>query len=288
MKKWLPALSRVLLVIGVLLILAGVAWSIWQRLNPPPEPVITEAGAVVMAITVRVLPATATLTPTSEPTATPTQPPSTKGPTPTLDPDKTATPTPVEPTPTNPPPTPVPPTPTPTPTMPPPAEKPPTRIVAPSIEMDAKIVPMRWEQVEFEERLYTKWMVPTRAAGWHENSALPGNEENVVLSGHHNVEGKVFRYVIDLNPGDELMLYVDDIPYVYHVAEKYILKEAGMPPEVRRTNAQWILPSGDERLTLVTCWPYEWPGNTHRVVVVARPAGYFDELASEVQGDPIE
>jgi sortase A len=139
---------------------------------------------------------------------------------------------------------------------------------------------MGWEQVEFKEKLYTKWVVPKKAAGWHENSALPGTVENVVLSGHHNVEGKVFRYVVDLEPGDELQLYVDDIPYLYYVSEKYILKEAGMPMDVRRANAQWIQPTGDERLTLVTCWPYEWPGTTHRVVVVARPADYFQAVSN--------
>lgn len=26
-----------------------------------------------------------------------------------------------------------------------------------------------------------------------------------------------------------------------------------------------------QRLTSVTCWPYQWPGNTHRVMV-ARPS----------------
>jgi LPXTG-site transpeptidase (sortase) family protein len=142
---------------------------------------------------------------------------------------------------------------------------------------------MGWEQVEFKEKLYTKWVVPKKVAGWHEASALPGTEENVVLSGHHNTEGKVFRYVVDLKPGDELQLYVGDIPYLYYVAEKYILKEAGMPLDVRRANAQWIKPTGDERLTLVTCWPYEWPGTTHRVIVVARPASYFQELANEAK-----
>jgi len=38
---------------------------------------------------------------------------------------------------------------------------------------------------------------------------------------------------------------------------------------VRQENARWIAPTDDERLTLVTCWPYT--NNTHRVVVVAKP-----------------
>ena len=131
---------------------------------------------------------------------------------------------------------------------------------------------MGWEMVDREEGVMSEWKVPKRAAGWHMNSALPGHGDNVVLSGHHNIQGKVFRYVVDLEPGDEITLYSEGIPYTYYVTEKYILKEVGMPLEVQRKNAQWIMPTGDERLTLVTCWPYEWPGNSHRVIVVSRPA----------------
>ena len=62
------------------------------------------------------------------------------------------------------------------------------------------------------------------------------------------------------------------------------LEEAGMPLKVRQKNAQWIMPTGDERLTLVTCWPYEWPGNSHRVIVVARPHSYFEIPVEEALG----
>jgi sortase A len=133
---------------------------------------------------------------------------------------------------------------------------------------------MGWEMLDRNGTMVTDWVIPKKAAGWHMNSELPGHLGNVVLSGHHNIEGKVFRYVVDLEPGDQITLYVADTPYVYAVTEKYILKEAGMPLAVRKKNAQWIMPTFDERLTLVTCWPYEWPGNSHRVVVVAKPPIY--------------
>jgi sortase A len=288
MNRLLPTLSRVMLLLGGILILAGLGWGIWVRINQPPAPVISDAGAVVLAETAppeptatptRVAP-TATPTPTA--TLTPTKTAAMEGPTPDLLPEWTITQPLPEPTPTNQPSTPVPltptptptptPSPTPSPTSLPPAEEPPTRIVAPSIDLDAKVKPMGWEMVDRTGTLVSEWVVPQKAAGWHMNSALPGHEENVVLSGHHNIEGKVFRYVVDLSIGDEITLYAGDIPYVYEVNEKYILKEYGMPLEVRRKNAQWIMPSGDERLTLVTCWPYEWPGNSHRVIVVAKPA----------------
>jgi sortase A len=288
MDKLGPALSRGMLIVGVILILVGLGWGLWTRLNQPPDPVETEAGAVVLAVTAP-LPATRTLTPTPlpSPTPEPTVPPTDGDATPDLLPDWSATPE--APEPTEPPPTRRPPTPThtPTPTSPPPAEDPPTRVVAPAIDLDARVVPMGWEMVDHDGAMVSEWVVPKKAAGWHLNSALPGHEENVVLSAHHNIEGKVFRYVVDLDPGDEITLYTGDIPYTYVVAEKYILKESGMPLSTRKKNAQWIMPSGDERLTLVTCWPYEWPGNSHRVIVVARPPSYFADLSFEVEsGNP--
>ena len=288
MEKLGPALSRGMLIVGVILILAGLGWGIWTRLNQPPDPVETDAGAVVLAVTAP-LPATRTLTPTPSPSPTPipTEPLAAGSTTPELLPNwsaASATPAPTEPPPTRHPPTP---TPTPTPTSPPPAVEAPNRVVAPSIELDARVVPMGWEMVDHDGTMVSEWVIPKKAAGWHINSALPGHEENVVLSAHHNIEGKVFRYVVDLEPGDEITLYAGDTPYTYVVAEKYILKEAGMPLRTRKKNAQWIMPSGDERLTLVTCWPYEWPGNSHRVIVVARPPSYFSDLSFEVEsGNP--
>jgi sortase A len=291
MNKMIPAVSRAMLGLGAMMIFAGLGWGVWIRLNAPPEPEFTDAGAVVLAATAPLPAPTATASPTSLPatptvtaTPAPTRPPRIEGPTPALLPDWTITP---DSTPTEVPATDVPPTPTPTPTPTglPPAQEPPVRVVAPAIDLDAKVVPMGWEMVDRRGTMISEWKVPANAAGWHVNSSLPGNHENVVLSGHHNIDGKVFRYLVDLEPGDWVTIYASDTPYEYVVTEKYILKESGMPLSVRQKNAQWIMPSGDERLTLVTCWPYEWPGNSHRVIVVAKPATYFEDLGDiTIQG----
>ncbi|MFC2029723.1 sortase [Chloroflexota bacterium] len=310
MNRTLPVLSRGLLIVGGLLILAGLGWGLWGRLDAPPPPTIGDAGAVVLAVTAPSMGAatvaptdapTSPPAPTTSPTPVPAQSSSSgtglsagEDPTPDLLPDWAVTPDrpEVTPTPSPRPSTPVPPTPSPaspegdlrpTAIPMPQAESPPTRIVAPDIDMDVQVVPMGWEMVDRQGRMVSQWVVPKKAAGWHMNSALPGQGENVVLSGHHNIAGKVFRKVIDLEPGDEITVNADGRLYEYVVMEKYILKEAGMPLKVRRTNAQWIMPTGDERLTLVTCWPYEWPGNTHRVVVVARPAEYFQQSVENSQ-----
>ncbi len=148
--------------------------------------------------------------------------------------------------------------------------RPPDRIVATSIGLDAPVVPVRSRLVEENGEVTEVWEVADYAAGWHEGSALPGQLGNIVLSGHHNIKGQVFRQVERLKPGDLVVLYADGRAFHYVVQLKMIVKEKGEPPEVRRENARWIGPFPDERLTLVTCWPYA--SNTHRVIVVARPA----------------
>ncbi len=151
-----------------------------------------------------------------------------------------------------------------------PAQSPPTRIVATSIGLDSPIVPAAWRVEGNGEGPHGVWEMPSNAVGWHVNSQYPGNGGNVVLSGHNNVAGEVFRDLIDLEIGDIVQLYVNDLVYPYAVVGKVLLEEKGMPIEVRRQNAEWIAPTDYERLTLVSCWPYST--YTHRLVVIARPA----------------
>jgi len=143
------------------------------------------------------------------------------------------------------------------------------RVVAPAIELDSAVVVVGW--VIQEGSTESEWEIASEAAGHHLGSAFPGEGGNVVLAGHHNIEGKVFRRVVDLKPGDEVTLETaDGASHTYVVEENLILPEAGASDEERLANAAYIAPTDDERLTLVTCWPY-WT-NTHRVVVIARPA----------------
>ncbi|RMF02335.1 MAG: sortase [Chloroflexi bacterium] len=145
-----------------------------------------------------------------------------------------------------------------------------THISADSIQLDADVIPVGWETITQNGKQVNVWRVADYAAGWHSNSLLPGQGGNVVLSGHHNIKGEVFRYIVDLNLGDVLTL-TDEAgnQFNYAVADKFIVKDKGEPDAVRRANARWIGPFNDERLTLVTCWPYN--NNTHRVIVIAKP-----------------
>ena len=142
----------------------------------------------------------------------------------------------------------------------------PTRIVIPAINLDAAIVPVGWSAVNG----VNVWDIPNYyAAGWLKTSATLGVPGNTVLDGHHNIEGEVFRYLVNLKPGDGITVYAGQQPHFYEVTALHILPDRGEPIEVREQNAAWIQPTLDERLTLVTCWPYT--NNTHRLIVVAKP-----------------
>jgi len=147
----------------------------------------------------------------------------------------------------------------------------PSRLVIPAIGLDAPIQPVGLMTVTEGGQTYYQWQVPDGfAAGWFNTSAPPGQPGNTVLDGHHNISGQVFRYLVNLKPGDAILVYAGEHPHRYIVRERHILLEKGQPLAVRLKNAEWIQPTADERLTLVTCWPYT--NNTHRLIVVAVPA----------------
>jgi sortase A len=146
----------------------------------------------------------------------------------------------------------------------------PDRILIPIIDLDAPVDPIGAQTVKFEGELFQQWLAPSyRAAGWHNTSVGLGVAGNTVLNGHHNIYGEVFRDLVKLQTGDEIDLVSRDQEFRYVVVYTAILPERNQPLEVRLANAEWIRSTEDERLTLITCWPYE--SNTHRVIVVAVP-----------------
>jgi len=144
------------------------------------------------------------------------------------------------------------------------------RIVAPAIKLDAPVVSVGWIMVDDGGEKRSAWETAAYAAGHHKNSKLPTQGGNIVISGHHNIRGEVFRYVVDLQVGDEITLLLEDgHAYTYRVTQTLIFQELGASDAERQAHAQYIGETPDERLTLVTCWPY-WT-NTHRVIVIAKP-----------------
>jgi sortase A len=155
----------------------------------------------------------------------------------------------------------------------------PVRIVIPDIALDAPVEGISLEKFVDGDQTYYQWPVPNEfLVGWHDNSARLGMVGNTVLNGHHNIHGEVFRDLIDLEEGAEIILYDQAQSYVYQVTMIEVLAERDQPMAVRVENAQWIAPTEDERVTLITCWPYT--GNSHRLVVVAEPVA--DGVATAV------
>jgi LPXTG-site transpeptidase (sortase) family protein len=158
----------------------------------------------------------------------------------------------------------------------PPGSKPPAvRLLVPRLGLDVPVVEVSWDVVYDGETWRSVWQTADGAAGHHRNSANPGEAGNVVISGHHNTRGEVFRQVSEIGlpgsgfaVGDQVVLVAQDgLRYSYTVVDWDRFEESAVP-QVRRDHARYLDPTIDATLTLVTCWPYD--ANSYRVVVIAK------------------
>lgn len=96
------------------------------------------------------------------------------------------------------------------------------------------------------------------APGHLKKTALPGDPGNSVIAGHRDT---FFRHVYELNPGDEIVVQRAGRQYHYVVTAKSIVGP----------HDTWVAgPTGDSRLTLVTCYPTYYIGPApQRAIVVA-------------------
>ena len=146
----------------------------------------------------------------------------------------------------------------------------PERLIIPAIGLDAPVIISPKETVQVSGQTFYQWQPPDAfAAGWQEGSALLGVPGNTVLNGHHNVFGEVFGRLVELKIGGFIEVESRSYRFTYVIANRMIVAERDQTIGTRMLNARWILPSDDERLTLVTCWPKT--NNTHRLIIVARP-----------------
>lgn len=159
----------------------------------------------------------------------------------------------------------------------------PSRLVIPAIKVDTPVVELGWTTNKTASgTIFSEWDVAEYAAGWHKNSSVPGERGNVVMSGHNNILGSVFRELDQLKRGDKLDVYAGGTRYTYAVDEVLILPEKHATDQQRKTNVEYIQETSDDRLTLVSCWPRD--DNTHRIVVIARPSA----LSSNTAGGPVD
>lgn len=141
----------------------------------------------------------------------------------------------------------------------------------PSLGVDSPVLPVGWDRPDEEAGGQITWRTADFGAGLHAGSARLGEPGNTVISGHNNIGDAVFRRLAELAVGETVVLSARGQDWSYRVERRFIVPEADASEARRRRNARWIDPSPDERLTLVSCYP-PW-GNSHRVIVVARPAG---------------
>lgn len=119
-----------------------------------------------------------------------------------------------------------------------------TRIQIPAINVDAPIVHGDdWEQLK-------------KGVAHNAASANPGQPGNIVLSGHNDVFGEVFRYLERLKPGDEVIVYTNRRSYTYVVSGWEL---------VEPTQVEVMAPTPDATITLISCHPYLV--DNHRIVV---------------------
>jgi len=121
------------------------------------------------------------------------------------------------------------------------------RIQIPAIGVDATIVQGdNWEQLR-------------KGVGQHLGTGSPGQPGNVVLSAHNDFAGEIFRYLSDLQPGDQVILFTALQQFTYIVTGSAIVE----PTQVDVMN-----PTASSTLTLISCYPYLV--DNKRIVVFAQ------------------
>ena len=120
------------------------------------------------------------------------------------------------------------------------------RIQIPAIAVDAPVVQGDgWEQLKL-------------GVAQHVGTPDPGQNGNIVLSGHNDIFGEVFRNLDRLRPGDIVILFTSQKQYTYVITGTQIVK----PTQVEVMN-----PTLNPTLTLISCYPYLI--DTQRIIVSA-------------------
>ncbi|HEX2037256.1 MAG TPA: sortase [Chloroflexota bacterium] len=142
------------------------------------------------------------------------------------------------------------------------AALPPTdRLLIPGVGIDTPVV-------EVGVNAAGEMDVVDNAAGRSRLGAEAGETGNVLIGGHLDTRGAVFRLLPQVQEGDDVFLFRRDAVFHYRVEQRIVVREEGVSLEQRRANARWIQPTTDPVLTLITCYPYGL--NTHRLLVRAR------------------
>ena len=120
------------------------------------------------------------------------------------------------------------------------------QIQIPSIKVDAPIVQGDgWEQLK-------------KGVAQHAGSTNPGESGNMVLSAHNDVYGEIFRYLDQLERGDQIVLFTPQHSFTYIITSIQIVKP---------TNVEVMASTTNPTVTLISCYPYMV--DNRRIVVQA-------------------
>jgi len=92
-------------------------------------------------------------------------------------------------------------------------------------------------------------------------SSLPGQQGNTVIAGHRDTH---FRFLKDIQPGELIQLQsLTGETIKYEVSETIIVDEK---------QAEYLVSTSDNTLTLITCYPFDAirPGGPLRYLVIAK------------------
>lgn len=126
------------------------------------------------------------------------------------------------------------------------------------IFLSSSIVPMPSRTVTYGGITGQQPIVQPGVVNWWQESAEPGQGDNVVLYGHSS---DVFEDLHTIQPGAVVTVTWRGIDYGYIVKWVFIVDED--TPEQRAENGHWLRPVGQERLTMVTC------AGDDRLIVIA-------------------
>ncbi len=135
----------------------------------------------------------------------------------------------------------------PVPPPPTPGPQSPTRLVISKLNLD-------WPIVEGDD-----WEALKRGVGHHIGSANPGERGNLVLSGHDDVFGEVFKDLDQLATDDLVVVYAGGHAFHYAVRARRV---------VAPTELSVLEQTREPVVTLITCTPYRI--DTQRLVVIAQ------------------
>lgn len=105
------------------------------------------------------------------------------------------------------------------------------------------------EAINVDSSIYQgqDWEQLKKGVGQHIGSAAPGQPGNLVLAGHNDIYGEIFRDLDQLARGDEIIISSERQTYTYVVRETLVVE----PTDT------WVMePTEHPSATLISCYPY--------------------------------